>query len=182
MAYRITILGRPGTGKTTKILEIYKEMIDSRQYRIEDIVICSFRRSAAMDFKNAIRAAIPWIDEGTLHEQISTIHSQCYRLIAHPKLMTAKDYQDFVKEYGYSRYMKVRNRDTETHRGEWEEVAQSGDPFDLYSWSRNNVCPPEKAYRYPAYSKCSLQGDRLLKFFHDYDEFKRERGKLIILT
>lgn len=178
MAYRTKVLGRPGTGKTSRILEIYMDMVKSKQYRIEDIVVCSFRRSAASDLKNAIRDAIPWIDEETLHVQVSTIHSQCYRLIAHPKLMTENDYKDFVTEYGYSRYIKVKGRDIDTHRGEWEEMTTSGDPFDAYSWCRTNLCPPEKAYRYPSYSKCTLKGDRLSKFFSDYDEFKSMRGKV----
>lgn len=169
---KIKIIGTPGCGKTFTLRQYYEKFTQSG-YSTDDITLTTFRKSSANDLINAVSKSD--IDKELMKSHVGTLHSICYRLIGHPALMKDEDYSNFVKEYRYSNYVKPKNILTED---DYEDSAISGNLFDLYSWCRNTMTPPEKWFKYPGSGNIILPGDRIPQFFSDFDEYKRKNLKI----
>lgn len=177
MTKRVKILGTPGCGKTTELKRRYAELLNSG-YNVSDITVMTFRKSAAEDIQKAIAENLSLIEADELESRVGTIHSICYRLIATPDLLEPKDYTTFAKEFKYTPYLKVKDRDARISSEDIEQAAQSGDLFDLYAWCRNTMTPPEKWYKYPGSSNVILPKEKIPKFFSDFDAFKKRVGRI----
>jgi len=195
MKNRLKVIGRAGCGKTTYLINNVMDLVKNRIYDLDKITICTFRKSAAEDLINKMIEVYPYIPKEDLEKHIGTIHSQCYRLlitneIIKPKknskekstdIMESKDYAGFIKEYkDYSYHIKLRNRDIDIRGMDFENMDgwQDGDLFDLYSWHRNTMTPPEKCYRYPNYKNLTLPPNSIPQFFKDFKAYKKKIGKI----
>ena len=76
LEYRV--FGPPGTGKTTYLAEQIQRA--RFKYRPDEIAICSFTRTAALEIAGRAGGAVA-------KENAGTIHSLCYRRLGAPKLM-----------------------------------------------------------------------------------------------
>jgi DNA helicase II / ATP-dependent DNA helicase PcrA len=177
MKKRIKILGRAGCGKTTRLLEYYKSKINDNIIKANVITVVTFRKSAAIDMRNVILETYPSMSEDSLKRTVSTIHSQCYRLIGSPDLLTAQDYADFVTEKKYKAYIRIKNIEMDAG-DDWEEMASMGDLFALYAWCKNTCTPPEKGFRYPNFKEIKLPRSRVPQFFKDFEKYKERIVKI----
>lgn len=174
MTVRIKILGSPGTGKTTKIKEFYRKFRETG-YKQEEIKVATFRKSVANELVDVL------IEPGTSKEElktsVGTIHSFCYRILGCPQIIKPKDYADFIKEFKYGSYIKSKSKKN-IEIDDLEEVAYSGDVFDLYAWCKNMMLSPEYWYRYPGASNTILPKDRIPEFFKNFDEYKKRINRI----
>jgi DNA helicase II / ATP-dependent DNA helicase PcrA len=177
---RTKILGRAGCGKTHTALKKVIEFIDSCSYKIDDITMTTFRKSAAEDIIDAVMRAFPLIDGSELRKNVGTIHSQCYRLIGAPDLLTAKDYSNFLQEYPtYALYATVTDRDVkrDVDIDNYNEVA-SADLFDLYAWCKNTMTPPQDCWKYPSFDQMSIPHEKVPMFFTQFEDYKRFKQRI----
>jgi superfamily I DNA/RNA helicase len=87
------IIGPPGTGKTTTLLNEMQAL--ANVYSPRDIIMCSFTRAAAWEVSNRVEKTIgaPFT--------VGTIHSFCYRLLGlSPEcMMSPKRWEQFASDY-----------------------------------------------------------------------------------
>ncbi|MEN6290440.1 MAG: ATP-dependent helicase [Methanobacterium sp.] len=170
MTERLKVLGGPGCGKSFTLMQKYTELLNSG-YKPKDITLITFRKSSAEDLISSVcRDSVQ--SEKQVRQHVGTIHSICWRLGGYSEIMTSQDYSQFVKDYNYASYMKVKSAFSE------EDSAYSGNLFDLYVWLRNTCTPFEKWMKYPGCSEITLPNSRILKFLQDYEEFKQKIGKI----
>lgn len=151
------------------------DFLKSGTYDIHEITMTTFRKSAAEDLILNIRSLFPFMDEGELRRNIGTIHSQCYRLIGTPDLLTAKDYSDFLEEYPlYALYAteKDRNADQDIDIDHFSEEP-AADIFDMYAWCRNTMTPPQDCWKYPSFDKMQIPHEKVPEFFAHFNDYKR---------
>ena len=170
---KIKIFGGPGCGKTSIIKDFYQRYLFDG-YKPTEITVLTFRKTAVADL---IRATISYagVEEDELRKHVGTIHSICYRLIGHSKLMEHYDYAAFVKRYNYGKYLK--NGSFKTKIDDIEESVYSGELFDLYSWLHNTCTPFNKWKKYPGVNniKCI---NIVPEFLKNYGEYKNQIGKI----
>jgi DNA helicase II / ATP-dependent DNA helicase PcrA len=179
MTKRIKVLGRAGCGKTTELKKRYKQYL-SNGYQVQDIFVLTFRKAAAVDVRKAIQREFKFTDNRILKMYIGTIHSICYRLLGTPKIMTVKDYKAFLDKYPYYAYFvkeELKNTDMEF---DFDKCGKdySQDIFDMYNWCRNTLTLPKDCWNYPAFDKVNMPYEKVLEFFEDYDNFKKEQKKV----
>lgn len=102
MAYIIKNFGAPGTGKTTRTIEILGELISKGKVRENSIYATSLTRATKTAF---IRATERW-GIPINNEQVRTIHSFCYNLLKEkrkqaPTVVTAKEIKEFFLNKGF---------------------------------------------------------------------------------
>jgi DNA helicase-2/ATP-dependent DNA helicase PcrA len=135
----------------------------------------TFRKSAAEDIIGAVKGKFPFIDEDYLRRNVGTIHSQCYRLVGTPDLLTAKDYGNFLEEYPfYALYATNKDRDVDrdVDIDNFSE-AHSADIFDLYAWFKNTMTPPQDCWKYPAFDQMQIPYEKVPDFFTHFEDYKR---------
>jgi DNA helicase-2/ATP-dependent DNA helicase PcrA len=178
MTKRIKVIGQPGFGKTTELKKQYLKLL-SGKYKVSEITIMTFRKSAAKEIRESLKNTSLKLNESdNLERYINTIHSICYNSLGIPKTLESKDYAEFVKDYKYTLYLKNDNRNARISSEDLEAASQSGDPFDLYAWCRNTMTEPEKWFRYPSTGDVILPKEKVSKFFADFDEYKSRIGKI----
>ncbi len=67
------LVGVPGSGKTTALTGIVKDLLDSGRYGPHEIVVASFTRTAAFHIAGKL--------SGVAKEHVGTLHSLCYRAV-----------------------------------------------------------------------------------------------------
>lgn len=73
------IYGAPGTGKTTKLVKIIEELINSGRYEPSNIGICSLTKAAAVEIVNRVKAISK--SKRIPSKNIGTLHSLCFSKI-----------------------------------------------------------------------------------------------------
>lgn len=93
------VLGGPGCGKTTRLLEIAHEHYQ-RGYKPNELAFVSFTRAAASEAKNRAREGFMFNDDDLRY--YSTIHAMAYRLLGLDKkqVMKRDDYKEISKLSG----------------------------------------------------------------------------------
>jgi len=93
------ILGGPGSGKTTRLLDIMEEELQ-RGVTPERIAFVSFTGKAAEEAK--VRASKKFDYDMDEFPYIRTLHSMCYRRLGvkHGRVMTMKDYKKIAQTLG----------------------------------------------------------------------------------
>jgi len=176
MTKMIKVLGRAGCGKTTELKKKYMEYL-SNGYSSFDIAVMTFRKAAAEDIRKAVRSEFSFIDKELL--RIGTIHSFCYKLIGSPAIMTKKDYEKFLEQFPYYAYfVKEELKDTDIEFDIEKCGKESQDVFDLYAWCRNTITPPYECWKYPTFTKLNMPTEKVIEFFMDYDDYKKEIEKI----
>ncbi len=98
------IIGSAGSGKTTRISEIYAELINDG-VKPDDIACIAFNRSVAYELAGRISAKTDLFDDDLLCGWVTTFHALCKRLLGkefNVKVLephdAAKKYLQFIKE------------------------------------------------------------------------------------
>lgn len=170
MTQKLKILGGPGCGKSYNLMQKYIDFTQSG-YTADDITLITFRKSSAADLINQVTKKTG-LDEKIVKQHVGTIHSVCWRLGGYSEVVSGADIDNFVKDYGYSPYLKVKAATSE------EESVYSGNMFDLYAWMRNTQTPYEKWMRYPGSCDVCMPIGEIPNFLHNYDDYKRKIGKI----
>lgn len=171
MPEKIKVLGPPGCGKTYAIQVKYQDLL-CKGYNPDRITVITFRLSSAGDLQTAIQPYA--IGYERLDKHVGTIHSICYRLGGYGDLMLSEDIRDFAKKYEYEPYLK----NNASASMDDDESVYSGNLFDLYTWCRNTCTPLKNWDMYPGADNIELPSYMVSKFFIDYEQYKKENGKV----
>jgi len=171
---KVKYMGGPGCGKTYNLMSEYKTLLQSG-YKQEDITLITFRKSSAESLKNAVSDSVQ-SDGEDKNKHVGTIHSICWRLCGYPEVMKASDFSNFIKQYGYSTYVKTNTTTTDVVND--DDIVYSGDLIDLYTWCMNTQTPYDRWYRYPGSGNILLPNERIYEFMHNYQNYKKEIGKI----
>lgn len=170
MAERIKVLGGPGCGKSYTLMQKYTELCNAG-YTPDDITLITFRRSSAADLIDSVTSKTGLADK-VIKQHVGTIHSICWRLGGYSDVISGSDIDNFIKEYNYTPYMKIKSAASE------EDSVYSGNLFDLYTWMRNTQTQYEKWMRYPGCGEILLPSDEIPGFLHNYDMYKQKISKI----
>ena len=93
------VFGPPGTGKTTWVIRQLKNAL--RSHSPNEIYVCSFTRTAAVEIVNRVAAEMDHLPgEAIPAANIGTIHALCYRLLGKPSITEAHYSRDWNERYG----------------------------------------------------------------------------------
>ena len=87
--------GCPGTGKTTTLMDVLADEIESGT-GVEDIAASTFRRSMAAEFKERAAEKVEIPDQN----YFGTTHSLCYHLIGTPEVISETQKAEFCERLG----------------------------------------------------------------------------------
>ncbi|MGB9131572.1 MAG: ATP-dependent helicase [Methanosarcina sp.] len=202
LASRIKIFGPPGCGKTTKLMDNkhgYQYLL-SRGFQPEDITLITYRKSAAHDLIEKVHE-LTGFDEKEIKRHVGTIHSICLRLLLRTGIIGGRlgiidddDKYEFALKYDYLHCAKVKKLNIEKEEEDEDIVEEleededieavddepecTGDMFELYNWCRSTCASIEDFDNFAGYGKISLSTDEIVKFFEDWDSYKKGIGKV----
>lgn len=172
----IKINGAPGTGKTHRTREIFKEAYDNH-VPISSIMYTTYRREVADAEKEKISGQFD-ISLKSLR-RINTIHGICLSLLyqdglisksnGHNPLMGWSDYRQFNKDCGYTvNPNKVQSEDA---------LISQNDPYlNFYNLLKSTRTPINKASSIQFDGKIPF--DSLVTFVKDFDDWKAAHNKI----
>lgn len=152
------IYGPPGTGKTTELMALIAEFIE-QGYRPGEIAFLSHTKAAAAEALSRLNL--------TRSDKVSTIHSQCYRLLGLSSTQTV----DFRRLEEFSKLINVpiKNGSIES-----EEGIEVGDEYlGILSRARNRMVSPLDEY---AESDHPGSLPQFKAFYEGYANWKRSNG------
>src|SRR5665647_1174041 len=158
MLKALKLFGPPGCGKTSTEMKFYRNLLD-KGVTVEDITAVTFRLTSAEDLINNVIQKTK-SDRKIVKKHVGTIHSICNRLIGYNTLISPKEISDFLKEYRYAPYMKSKKQkfvcSVNPEITDTDEIVQSGDLFDMYTWLMNTQTPIDSWYKYPGSGNISM--------------------------
>lgn len=164
------IFGPPGTGKTTSLIEILTGLLETG-YHPSQISYLSFTNAAVEETKQRIARRFTSFDLRKDFKHFRTVHSACCLKagIAMPEIMSAKDYEEFEEETGYS----VKPKRTESYADPasktWDQV------LNAKSYATHKKMPLHEAtFR----MQIGIPRERIDQFIEEYEAFKKRVGKL----
>ena len=99
---RLRLIGLPGTGKTTRLLEYLEELLE--EYQPTEIIYCSFSNAAVNEAKERVQQKFNIASEDLKY--FKTMHSLCLRLLKEhnfkdigSKPATDHDFQQFLNTF-----------------------------------------------------------------------------------
>lgn len=98
----IKVWGIPGSGKTTKLIAMIQEDIDSGKYTPSDFTVCAYGRRIAKEWRDLLGWSLEDEDDNTKDSgtgTVKTIHGVCKSLAGIHKVITEKQKADFCAEY-----------------------------------------------------------------------------------
>lgn len=159
MANFRTVIGPPGTGKTTNLSREVQQAIDNG-VDPQGIYMMSFTKAAAQEIAAKV-------DAGALG-RVSTLHSLCFNLLKmHPNsMMGFKHLHEFAKSVGMTMY---------GIRGDALMGVQEGDRcLAMLQYARSRMIKPKSVYKRIRHRPCSYK--RFQTFCAAYDRYKKEKA------
>ncbi len=132
-----TIIGRPGTGKTTKLASLVERAVT--RFGPERVVVASLTRTAAHEIASReIKGEPLW---ELLGERVGTLHAICYRALGKPALVygTLKEFNEATK-LGVSTSSRV---DVDDLGGERESRSDTDALLEAMERNRARCLPRE---------------------------------------
>jgi len=138
----LAIWGAPGTGKTTRLLELIEEKIEDEGLNLHDICVSTFRKPLAEECKTKIadKMGISAVPDDTY---IGTTHSICYQLLDeedydHP-VAGEEHRKDFCEKFGVNYEPEEEKSMADLEEVMYFEGGELGNTlFSLNSYRRNN--------------------------------------------
>lgn len=163
---RLLLLGPPGTGKTTALLQITRHLID-QGWQPQDFAIVSFTRAAVGEIRDRLRERVMWSD----WDGVGTLHSKAARAMGAGNFMEGKHWTEFNKLSNYD-----LTPEGDANRDAVPELPGATDDDRIrmvYNYARNRMISLEQA-----------QGDcqtvvplgRLQSFAYSLRQYKTEMG------
>lgn len=167
---RVTrVVGNPGTGKTTTLVERVKEELnDTKNHPFVSVV--AFTRAAATEVNDRLRGT----KLGTRGRTAKTIHAACRRAIYHskydkrapsPKVVGDRDSWDSFRDYCGNLSWYYGSHAIQKSYGDRYENPVSGDTLHAKSEYYRNTLTPVTQW-----------DDTVLKWFVQYDRWKKATG------
>jgi superfamily I DNA/RNA helicase len=167
---RNLIFGPPGTGKTTYLINLLKEVAEAK-IPMNEVGYFSFTKAAAVEARNRAKKQFPRI-ENKHFEYFSTLHSLCFRLCN-----ASKDYlikpenrhgQRFCHTMGYriNAYLDGTNEDT---------IRSKDDRMCLAEQKARNLCISMEEF-YADYDDREFTLEELILYHESYTRFKKSNG------
>ena len=133
MGYQV-ILGSPGTGKTTRLLECVRSEWE-RGVPMAEVAIMAFTRAARGEVLERLCAQHECLGKADL-QWVCTIHSAAYRLLERPRLLLAEKLTEFARRYGYQ-LTGIEELDVDDAPGVPAVRTEADRALAVYQWGRN---------------------------------------------
>lgn len=178
------LIGGPGTGKTTRLLEIMEKLLE-RVHDPLEVGFVSFTTAAVNEARN--RAAYKFgLDAKELGRDgwFRTMHSVCYRALGVGKELLASDFDDWCKEHLNEQVSASIDQST-TYGQSPQASTTTGRALAIWDYARNRMIPAKKAWdaffkgggfdvigtQFPGWEKTRQTIDR-------YEQAKRVTGRI----
>jgi superfamily I DNA/RNA helicase len=161
---RLLLLGPPGTGKTTALLQIVRHLI-GQGWQPSDFAIVSFTRAAVGEIRERLREKVFSSD----WDGIGTLHSKAARAMGSGNFMESKHWMEFNR---LARYDLTPEKDADHDANPEMPGATDDDRVRMvYGYARNRMIPLEQAH-----AECQTQVplERLRVFAERLEDYKRE--------
>ena len=174
------IIGPPGTGKTTALIDrVKKELADGVEPQF--IGFYSFSRMATKVALDRVLAAFPTYTRADF-DHFRTIHSECFRLLHlnREAVVSNTHKREFCKTFGY----RISEQQITEGDEEFPEILLKEDGdwlFFFYNWKKSLLLDMTEAYRIfwglnhdkvPAFWSEPF----IMNFAERYDDFKKQKG------
>jgi len=99
---RVKVMGPPGTGKTTFLMSLVRQAVESGRYPPGEIAFLSYTTAAAEEARDRIVSTLPGMDAEQF-PWFRTLHSACKKLldISEASLMVGKRIKEFKDSTGF---------------------------------------------------------------------------------
>lgn len=193
------LVGAPGSGKTTKLLEYAGEEAEEHGTALDELMFLTFTRSARNEASERLLGVYTGADEDDIDDRVRTLHgaalSQClaedvfeYRgndLDDEGQLLIRKTNDDDAEYFEYFFRTEYPHIEYDTDERDLIEELRSGEPtgvatgnriMALYDFVRSKAWPLEDYYRAPI--DVELPPAETLEVLQAWEEFK-DRNDLI---
>jgi len=199
MTHVTKLVGAPGSGKTTKLLEFAGQEADDHGTSLNGLMFLTFTRSARNEATQRMMGVYDEEDEDDIQKRVRTLHgaalSQCleegifeYRngdLEEDGQLLIRKTNDDDAEYFEYFFKTEYPHIEYDTDERDLIEELRSGEPagvatgnrvMALYDYVRSKAWPLEDYYRAPI--DVELPPSETLSILQDWEDFK-DRHDLI---
>lgn len=161
---RLLLLGPPGTGKTTALLQITRHLIE-QGWQPQDFAIVSFTRAAVSEIRDRLRERVMRSD----WDGVGTLHSKAARAMGAGNFMEAKHWAEFNKLAHYD-----LTPEGDANRDAVPELPGATDDDRVrmvYNYARNRMISLEQAQ---AECQTVVPLGRLQSFAENLAKYKEE--------
>lgn len=165
------ILGPPGTGKTTTLMDLIEE--DLEAHEPEHIALVSFTKKAVGEAIDRVTQRFPQYEKARF-PHFQTIHAMCYRQLGCQKsdLMTRQDYTELGEITGYSLNASISMEDGALILPDADKGAKL---LFLDNYARTTRRPLKDIWKD---ASSDIMWGEVERFSNAYSEYKRRTGKL----
>ncbi len=164
----LTVLGPPGTGKTTRLIWQLEEEI-AQGVGAGDIAFSTFTRAARTEAKERAAAKLG-IDEDMLR-WFRTIHGAAHHLVGakHENKMVKKHWKEFANLFGYIFSDQADPTEEDEHHAIVAEETEDDKLRTVYEWGRARMLDPKQM---PVASHEIIDTQAFVRYVERYAEYK----------
>jgi len=198
MTHVTKLLGAPGSGKTTKLLEFAEREADEYDTGYGQLMFCTFSRSAQQEATERFMDVYPDADEDDLKKRVKTVHGASLVACLVDGDLELRNHNN-LDEPGQLIIRRNKDRDAPYFRwffkSEFPQVHYDPDADDpikrledgedieaptgnrvlaLYDYLKSKHWPLDQYYQAPFYDDLDLAPDLVLNILQSWETFKEE--------
>lgn len=128
------LVGAPGSGKTTELLQFAKREADAHGTPASDLLFCTFTRSASDDAATRLGDIYPGVDEDKLDKRVKTLHGAALAACLAEGVLDSRNRNDLDAD-GLLLIRRKNNHDTEFYdwffRTQFPHIEYDTEELDL---------------------------------------------------